>query len=113
MNIYLAGPMSGKKDHNFPAFFAAAKQLRKQGHTVFSPAEVDLEDYTDHQAIHDDEAKRGFHAVWRERLAVDFEWIMLKADAVFVLPGWEESWGVNAELALADALYLEIVYLDE
>ena len=38
-SIYIAGPMSGKVDHNYPAFHAAAKFLREKGWTVFSPAE--------------------------------------------------------------------------
>src|SRR3990167_7934433 len=31
--VYLAGPMAGIEDYNFPAFFAAAKRLRSAEHT--------------------------------------------------------------------------------
>ena len=41
MRLYLAGPMSGKPQMNFPAFEKAAKSLRRRGHDVVSPAELD------------------------------------------------------------------------
>ena len=37
--IYVSGPMSGLPDLNFPAFHAAAAELRALGHTVVNPAE--------------------------------------------------------------------------
>lgn len=37
--IYLAGPMSGLPDLNYPAFHAAAAKLRAMGHVVLNPAE--------------------------------------------------------------------------
>ena len=43
MRLYLAGPMSGIKDFNFPAFNEAAEHLRKLGYEVFNPAEDDVE----------------------------------------------------------------------
>lgn len=42
LRIYLAGPMTGKPEHNFPAFHAAAKDLREQGAIVTNPAENHL-----------------------------------------------------------------------
>lgn len=41
MRLYLAGPMSGIKGFNFPAFHAAAKVLRAAGYIIVSPAETD------------------------------------------------------------------------
>ena len=38
MRLYLAGPMSGIKDFNFPAFNEAAEHLRKLGYEVFNPS---------------------------------------------------------------------------
>ena len=37
--IYLAGPMTGLPDHNFPAFRAAAEGLQQAGWEVVNPAD--------------------------------------------------------------------------
>jgi len=37
--LYLAGPMSGLPQHNFPLFNRVAAHLRARGHAVFNPAE--------------------------------------------------------------------------
>jgi len=36
--IYIAGPMSGLPEFNYPAFFAAAEQLTAAGYDVLNPA---------------------------------------------------------------------------
>lgn len=116
MKIYIAGPMRGIKDFNFPAFFAAADKLRKDGHVVFNPAEKD-------HAIHGKGfeksktgslktiEKRGFSL--RRALRDDTRWICTHADAVALLPGWSKSKGACAERALARALGLKLIYIKE
>lgn len=42
MRLYLAGPMTGHDNYNFPEFFRVAKALRALGNEVVSPAEEDL-----------------------------------------------------------------------
>ena len=42
--LYLAGPMRGYKDFNFPAFIEATKKLREAGYIVSCPAEMDRAD---------------------------------------------------------------------
>lgn len=105
MKVYLAGPMSGIPDFNFPAFIIAAKQLREQGHHVFNPAEADIEKWGSMAEI---KAK----ATYRECLRTDLNWILDHAEAIALLPGWEKSKGVAAELALARALGLEVIHVD-
>lgn len=41
--VYLSGPMTGLPDLNFPAFHAAAAQLRAQGLEVVNPAEINVD----------------------------------------------------------------------
>ncbi|WP_270377017.1 DUF4406 domain-containing protein, partial [Escherichia coli] len=36
--IYIAGPMTGYKDHNRTAFFTEAMRLAADGHVVLNPA---------------------------------------------------------------------------
>ena len=41
-HIYIAGPMRGYPEFNFPAFYAAEERLRARGHAVFNPARRDV-----------------------------------------------------------------------
>ena len=115
MKIYIAGPMTGYKEFNFPAFHEAANYLRLQGHEVFSPAEHDIAVYGVDISKGNDtgcQAKaakdHGFDL--RKALAVDLGYICLHADAIYMLKGWEHSKGANAEHAAAKALGLQIMY---
>lgn len=114
MKIYLAGPMRGIANFNFPAFDFAAAKLREEGHAVFSPAERDREAYG--KEIEDnptgDETKVANAACTiNDCMSADCEWICRNADAIALLPGWERSTGANAELALSKALGLSFIVL--
>jgi hypothetical protein len=118
MKIYLAGPMRGIPYFNFPAFHVAAAGLRVQGHTVFNPAERDIEaigiDISKDNPTGDNdqaEATHGFNL--REALKDDLEFICLHADAIALLPNWHNSRGAAAELATAVALGLKVIHLPE
>ena len=105
MKLYLAGPMTGIEHYNFPAFDAAAKQLREAGHTVFNPAENDRENGFNATGLQGHEAaEHGFDL--RTALKQDLSWICDHAEGIALLPGWEESKGARAEVALAKALGL-------
>lgn len=93
--IYLAGPMRGLPNYNFPAFHDAAKRLRADGYIVKSPAEMDTEQ--------DGCKSDGSDVILRDLshyMARDLPEIC-RCDAVVLLPGWEESEGVSIEVALA------------
>lgn len=111
MRIYLAGPMRGQDQNNFPAFDRAAAMLRAEGHKVFNPADHDRKTYgpriqfwTEKQAN-----KRGFNI--RILLAGDLAWICRHAECIALLPGWKQSRGATAERAVGIAIGATIRYL--
>lgn len=116
MKVYVAGPMRGIPEFNFPAFNAAAAGLRELGHTVFNPAERDNQrhgtDISKGNSTGDEAVAAKDHGFnLREALADDLLWICSTADAVALLPGWETSKGATAERATALALGLNIIKL--
>lgn len=104
MKVYLAGPMRGHKNLNFPAFHFYAAQLRAEGHEVFSPAEKGLEKHA--------KANQDTLAFRRAVFLLDTEWICNHAEAIAMMPHWARSAGAFAEWALANALGLRVMYLD-
>jgi hypothetical protein len=112
--IYLAGPMTGIPHFNYPAFNAAAASLRAAGHTVFNPAEHDMEmfgkDISNASGCAETAAvEHGFDR--RAALKADLAWICDNADTIALLPGWKRSTGALAERALANALGLNVMEL--
>lgn len=99
--IYLSGPMRGYPDSNKLAFARATADLRAAGHFVYSPGEND-----------DNFEKLGIVINERTVFEADTQYICRHADAIAMMPGWEGSKGARAEKALAEALGLEVVYLD-
>ncbi len=117
MKVYIAGPMKGKPEFNFPLFNAVAYEFRSQGHEVFNPAENDKcsqgmepDKLVPSGCVKELEAKHGFSR--RRALGEDLHWIALNADAIVMLPDWEHSTGAYAEWALAKALGLKFYYWD-
>ena len=116
MKVYIAGPMRGIPEFNFPAFYAAAAKFEAEGWTVFNPAARDNEKHgTDISkgnlsGCEEQAAKEhGFNL--REALGADLAWICAEATAIAMLPGWEKSSGAQAEWATARALGLRLIYL--
>lgn len=108
--IYIAGPMRGHAEFNFPAFNAAASWLTSHGWTVGNPAAWDDPQEVGDNPTGDMEAavQKGFSL--RAALARDMKFIAEEADAIYMLHGWEASAGARAEHALASALGLAIYY---
>lgn len=102
MLTYLAGPMRGLDQFNFPAFDAAAERLRAMGHAVVSPADLDR------KAGFDPNTSTPDTDFLRRALARDLHAIT-ECDAVAVLPGWQGSQGARLEVDLARMLGLAIL----
>jgi hypothetical protein len=98
MRIYVAGPMSGLPEHNFPAFHDAAARLRALGYDVLNPAEQDF---------NDDLTKP-----WDFYLRRDIP-LLCQCDAVALLDGFERSKGALLELHIASKLGMEIRLLED
>jgi hypothetical protein len=94
MHVYIAGPMTGYHEHNFPAFHAAAQAWRAKGHVVFNPAEqhggdtgLPLDVYTRHD-VH----------------------TLLQVEALALLPGWDHSTGAKIEVLVGT--WLGLMFFD-
>jgi hypothetical protein len=95
MKLYLAGPMTGYKELNFPAFNAEAARLRALGYQVVNPAEINGDDPNAVWAT--EEAKT---AHWRACMRADIT-ALLTCDSVAMLDGWTASKGARLEHHIA------------
>lgn len=93
---YIAGPMTGYEDYNFPAFYAKAAEERAKGHTVINPAELD-------------DADGDLTKPWDFYLRRDLR-VIADCNRIVLLPGWEHSKGANLEVHVGRELGFEIVY---
>ena len=100
MRIYIAGPMRGLPEHNFPAFNAAAARFREQGHEVANPVEIGERLFGNSPSV---PPTAYLHADILE---------VLRCDRIAVLPGWRGSVGARLEVALGVTLGLAIVDAD-
>jgi Domain of unknown function (DUF4406) len=108
MKIYLAGPMAGMPEHNFPAFNAKAKELRSLGHEVYNPAEIEPDEYA---KIASEEKKAEFHnGGYRNCLSKELVWICNSAEGMYLLKGWEHSKGANSEFTTGKAVGVQFFY---
>jgi hypothetical protein len=115
---YLAGPMRGIAEFNFPAFFNGEAQLRRKGYYVHNPAREDdeagflwadttgNEDMSTLWTLNQGKSLRGV-------LAEDINWILQHADYVAVLPGWEKSSGARAEVSTALAVGIPVARVED
>lgn len=90
--LYVAGPMTGLPQFNYPAFNAAAKMLRGFGYRTLNPVDAEALNPTPGTPQPWD---------WYMRHALR---MVLNADALALLPGWEQSRGASLEVLVARSL---------
>lgn len=98
--IYIAGPMRGFLNFNYPTFNDYAEKHRAAGWDVVNPVEIGA-GYGTPEQINADPALLAA-VVSAELHALE------KCDAIFLLEGWNESVGAKQELAAALAAGLKV-----
>lgn len=90
--VYIAGPMTGYPDLNFPAFHREAARLRSEGLEAINPAEINADPT----------------AGWVDCMRADIR-ELVTCDAILMLPGWEKSRGATLEHHIAAALGMQVL----
>lgn len=96
MKYYLAGPMAGHPEHNWPYFKKITAYLRVRGYDIACPTESG--------------GKEELGYVTSLKLSLIH---LLQCDAIIMLPGWSSSRGATLELLLAVLLDYRIMKLQE
>lgn len=91
--LYVAGPMTGYDDFNFPLFDMASKEARSRGYQVVSPADIDRQHGLTGKSPAD-------HIDLCPIIIRDVE-ALVDCDGMLLLPGWENSRGAVAEVSVA------------
>lgn len=96
---YLAAPMTGVPQFNFPALIAATAALRGNGYTITTPAELDSPDVqaAAMASATGDQADVNMIETWGDMLARDVKIITDEMDGIVFLPGWDKSKGARLE----------------
>jgi hypothetical protein len=105
--FYLAGPMSGRPQFNYPLFDRVAAELRGRGYDITSPAEMD-DPATRKEALSSDNGVLVGGTCngesWGDFLARDVKMIADELDGIILLPEWETSKGARLECFVAMGL---------
>jgi hypothetical protein len=105
LRIYVAGPMRGYKDFNFPAFDAKRDEINALGHVAVSPADLDRE-------AGDVDEKAGVAPPIEVCMHRDIA-ALLECDAIAFLDGWEYSEGALNEQTVGRILGLKFYYPED
>lgn len=101
--VYIAGPMRGVDQLNWPAFDSARDFLISLGLDPVSPADIDREAGITPDGPFDE-------LVVRDCMRRDLHELM-ECDVILMLPGWENSRGAIAEHAVATAMSIPVLVM--
>ena len=104
--IYIAGPMSGIPDLNFPAFHAKAAELRAAGYVVINPAEIN--GGADELVACASMTPEELQAHWQKCMRKDIT-ELCTCDGIAMLDGWTRSKGATLEHHVARSLGLLVI----
>lgn len=90
--VYIAGPMTGYEQNNYPAFFEAAELLKQTGLEPINPAANPKCDS------------------WQDYMKHSLKQVV-DADMVVTLDGWESSRGASLEVFIATQLGIPVTPL--
>lgn len=93
MIAYIAGPMKGHENLNYPAFEKVTTGLREMGLEVLSPHEIDLA--YPNRAVYNDPQQEW---LWYMTKCIP---MVFKAQVFVLLEGWENSQGATIEWCIA------------
>ena len=94
MRIYVAGPMTGYPQFNYPLFDEVAATIREMGHEAITPSELDTPEVRAAALDSPDGVLvGGRHAglTWGDFLSRDVKVVADEVDGIVVLPGWRRS----------------------
>ena len=97
MRLYIAGPMNGYPDYNFPLFFKVEQELSKT-YDIINPARIALDTFN----------KNCLQEIPREVfLRLDIQYLLI-CEGIVLLPRWEKSNGAILERLIAKELKFAI-----
>jgi hypothetical protein len=93
---YIAGPMSGLPQHNYPAFLSAEATVAAAGFVPINPAKNGLP----------------ADAPWERHMRRDIG-LLVTCDVIVMLPGWSQSRGATLENKIARTLGMKVIDLED
>ena len=94
LKCYIAGPMTGYPELNYPAFATTAERLRQLGYEVVSPAELNP-----------------ITTPYREAMVNDIR-ALVECDHILMMHGWHASKGATLERHIAQVLGITEIFLE-
>lgn len=101
--FYIAGPMTGYPEFNFPKFDEAAAYLETLRYGYINPADIDRQQGFDEKGLTGNEP---LSDAQRQQFARNDLGSLLQVTAILLLPGWQESTGASNEAMVASWLGL-------